>query len=74
MLTLLFVIFVLAFAVRIVVWALKAAWGISKLVFTLVLFPVILIGAIVAGLVQVALPLIIIGLVVSMFVKPRNAI
>lgn len=72
MLTLLFVIFVLAFAGRVVGWALKAAWGISKLVFTIVLFPLILVGAILLGLVKVALPFIIIGLIISFFVQPSR--
>ena len=74
MLTLLLVVCALAFAGRVVIWALKAAWGISKLVFTLVLFPVILVGAIILGLVKIALPLIIIGLVISFFVQPRTAV
>ncbi len=74
MLTLLFVICALAFAGRIVIWSLKAAWGISKLVFTIALLPVIIIGAILAGLVQVALPFILIGLIISFFVQPRKAI
>ncbi len=74
MLTLLLVIFALAFAGRLVIFALKAAWGISKLVFTIVLFPVILVGAIILGLVKIALPLLIIGLVISFFVQPRRAV
>ncbi len=74
MLTLLFVICALAFAGRIVIWALKAAWGISKLVFTIALLPVIIIGAVIFGLVQVALPFIIIGLIISFFVQPRRAV
>ena len=75
MLTLLFVICVLAFAGRVVIWSLKAAWwGISKLVFTLVLFPVILVAGIVLGLVKIALPFIIIGLIISFFVQPRRAV
>ena len=74
MLTLLFVICVLAFAGRVVIWSLKAAWGISKLVFALVLFPVILVAGIVLGLVKVALPFIIIGLIIYFFVQPRRAV
>ena len=74
MLTLLLVICALAFAGRIVIWALKAAWGISKLVFTIALLPVIIIGAILLGLVRVVLPFIIIGLIISLFVQPRKVI
>ncbi len=73
MLTLLFVVCVLAFAGRIVIWALKAAWGISKLVLTIALLPVIIIGGIVLGLVKVALPFLIIGLIISFFAEPRRA-
>ena len=73
MLTLLFVICVLAFAGRIVIWALKAAWGISKVVFTIALLPVIIIGGILLGLVKIALPFLIVGLIISCFVQPRRA-
>ncbi|MCR5282844.1 MAG: hypothetical protein K6E18_05695 [Lachnospiraceae bacterium] len=74
MLTLLLVIFALAFAGRVVIFALKAAWGISKLVFTIALLPVILIGAIIFGLVRLALPLLIIGLIISFFVQPKRVV
>ena len=43
---------------------LKAAWGVSKLLLTVVFFPVILIGMVFAGLIYLAFPiLIIVGIV-----------
>ena len=74
MLTLLLVICALAFAGRVVFWALRAAWGISRLIFTIVFLPVIIIGAIIFGLVKIALPLLVIGLIISFFVQPRHAV
>lgn len=43
------------------IWiAIKAAWGITKVLFTIVFLPVILIGMAVAGLMYIAFPLLII--------------
>ena len=72
MLTLIFVICALALAGKIVITALKMAWGISKIVFTIVLLPVIIIGGILLGLVKIALPFLVIGLVISFFL-PKKA-
>ena len=74
MLTLLFVIFALAFAGRIVIWALKAAWGITRVVFTVAFFPIILVGVILLGLVKIALPLVIIALIASLIVPARRVV
>ena len=44
--------------------AFKATWKITKVLFTIVFLPVILIGMVVGGLVYIALPiLIVIGIV-----------
>ena len=44
--------------------AFRAAWGITKVVVNLVLLPVLLIGLVAAGLLYVALPiLVIVGIV-----------
>lgn len=45
-------------------FGLKAAWGLSKIFFTIIFLPVILVGMVVGGLLYIAFPiLIIIGLV-----------
>ena len=45
-------------------FGIKAAWGISKILLTIVLLPVILIGLVVGGLIYLAFPiLIVVGIV-----------
>ena len=64
MLTFLFVILLFVVFGKILMLALKAAWGISKIIVTVVLLPVILIAMALTGLLSVALVLLIgIGLV-----------
>ena len=44
--------------------AIRTAWGISKIMITLVFLPIILIGLVLGGLLYLALPiLVIIGLI-----------
>ena len=40
--------------------AIKAAWGISRIIVTLVMMPMILIGLVLSGLLALALPLLIV--------------
>lgn len=64
MFTLLFLICMLGIFGKLLVFGLRAAWGVSKLLLTVVLFPVILIGMVFAGLIYLAFPiLIIVGIV-----------
>lgn len=49
--------------------AVKAAWGLTKILVNLVLLPVILIGLVVAGLLSIALPLLLIVGAVVLFGK-----
>ena len=64
MLTLLFSIMMLIIFGKLFIFALKASWGIVKIIFTIVLLPVILIGLVFAGLMYIAVPvLVIIGIV-----------
>lgn len=65
MLTFLFTFLMLIVFGRILIFAIKATWGISKIVFSLVLLPLCLVGLVLKGLITIALPLLaIIGLVV----------
>ncbi|MCR4601727.1 MAG: hypothetical protein K5767_08410 [Clostridia bacterium] len=64
MLTALFVIGLIWVGWELIILALKAAWGIAMILFSLVFLPVVLIGLVIAGLVHFALPiLVIVGLV-----------
>ena len=64
MLTLIFIICILAVFGKIAGLALRGAWGLTKILFGLVFFPIILIGMVFSGLIVIALPaLIIFGII-----------
>lgn len=64
MLTILFIILLIGVLWKLIVWSMRAAWGITKIVFTIVLMPVVLIVMALAGLIYLAVPiLIIVGIV-----------
>lgn len=60
MLTLLFLVCMIWVFGKLFFFGVKAAWGISKFLLTIVLFPVILIGMVVGGLIYIAFPILII--------------
>ena len=60
MLTLLFVICMIAVFGKLAVLALKGAWGLTKIIFSLVFLPLILIGMVIKGLIVLALPALLI--------------
>ena len=62
---LMFVILLLVIFGKLLSFALKAAWSITKILFSVVIFPLVLIMLVVAGLMYVALPVLVIaGIVV----------
>lgn len=64
MLTLLFVVLLLTIFVKLLIFAIKAAWGITKILLNIVLLPLIIIGMFAGGLTYLALiVLAIVGLV-----------
>lgn len=68
MLSLLFGICMICVFGKLFFFGLKAAWGISKFLLTVVLLPVILIGMVVGGLIYIAFPiLIVIGIAGLLF-------
>lgn len=69
MITLL-IIGILVLAVKLICFTVGAAWGILKAVVTVLCLPIVLLGLIIAGLFQVAVPLLIIALAVA-FIWPR---
>ena len=65
MLTLLFTIFMFLVFGKLLGFAFKAAWGISKIICSVVLLPLFLIGLVLQGLIAIALPvLLIVGLII----------
>lgn len=65
MLTLLFVILLFGVFSKLLVLSIKATWGITKILFTLICLPVILIVLVIGGLIYIALPILIIVGIVS---------
>ena len=61
MLTLLFVILMIVVIGKIAILAMKDAWGITKVIFTVVLFPVFLIAMAVSGFMALAFIALVIG-------------
>ena len=70
MLTLIFLILLLWIFIKLLIFGVKAAWGISRIILT-ILWPVILIGLIIAGLFYIAVPALVIFAVIA-FVFTRN--
>ena len=66
MLTLLFLIWMLGIFGKLLIFGLRAAWGVSRLLLTVVFFPVILIGMVFVGLIHLAFPILIIVGIVAM--------
>lgn len=66
MLTALFVILMLVVFGKLLVFAIKASWGIIKILFTIIFLPLILIGLVIAGLTSVALPILLVIGVISL--------
>ena len=64
MLTIIFIICMLAVFGKLAVLALRGAWGLTKILFSLIFLPFVLIGLVLKGLIFIALPvLIVIGIV-----------
>lgn len=64
LITVLFLILLFAIFGKLLSIAIKAAWGITKILFSIVFLPLVLIGLFFSGLVYVALiVLIIVGIV-----------
>ncbi len=67
MLTFIFSILMIVVFGNIVAFAVKMAWGVSKIAINIVLLPVILIGMVLAGLFWLAIPLLVVIGVISLF-------
>lgn len=61
----LFVIGVLVFTAKLIIFAIKAAWGITKGVLFVIGIPALLIVLFVAGLAALAVPLLILALLAA---------
>ena len=64
MLTIIFIICMIAVFGKLALLAVRGAWGLTKILFSLIFLPFILIGLVFSGLIFIALPaVIIIGIV-----------
>ena len=67
MLTILFFILMAVIFGRLAFFAIKLAWGFTKVLFTLIFLPIILISIFIGGLIQLAFPILIIVGIISLF-------
>lgn len=67
MLELLFFIFLFGIFGKLFFFGMRAAWSISKLLITIVFFPVILLGMVFGGLLYLAFPILLIIGILSLF-------
>lgn len=73
MFTFIFMIMMILVFGKLLGFAIKAAWGVSKIVCTVVFLPLLLIGMVLIGLVKIALPiLLIVGCVSFLLPKINN--
>lgn len=59
------ILFIMIFG-RLILFAFKAAWGVTKVLFIIIIFPLVLVGMVVSGLLSLALPLLLVGGVVAL--------
>lgn len=66
MITLFFIILLIVVFARILGIAIKAAWGLTKIILTLVMLPVVIIAIALSGFIYLALIILIITGIVSL--------
>ena len=71
MLSLLFTICMIWISGKLFIFGVIAAWGISKLLLTVVFLPLILIGMVIGGLMSIAFPILIIVGIVALVAPGR---
>jgi len=68
MLNLIFIILMFIIFGNMLGFAVKAAWGVSTIICTIILLPVFLIVLVIMGLIGLALPLLVVIGLISIFV------
>ena len=69
MLSLLFAICMIWVFGKLFIFGIKAAWGISKFIVTVVLLPLAVIGLVVGGFIYLAFPILVVVGIVSLICK-----
>ena len=67
MLTLFFIILLFVVFGKILGFAIRATWGVSKIVFSVVLIPLCFVGLVIKGLIGIAIPILVIVGIISLF-------
>ena len=68
--SIIFIILMLVVFGKILKFAIKATWGIAKIVVFLVLLPLILVGLVLSGVIVLALPiLIVVGIIAFVILR-----
>lgn len=67
MLTLFFIILLFVVFGKILGFAIRATWGVSKILFSVVLLPLCLVGLVIKGLIGIALPVLLVIGIISLF-------
>lgn len=67
MLTLIFVVMMVTVFGKMTMFGLRAAWGITRMLASLVFLPLMLIGMVAWGLIHLAIPVLVILAVISVF-------
>lgn len=66
MLTIIFIAALIFVAWKMLVFGIKAAWGIAKILATVVLLPLFIVGLACIGLVYIAIPILVISGIVAL--------
>lgn len=70
MLELIFAILFLIIFGKLLIFGIKAAWGLSKILLTIVFLPISLLFMVIGGLMSIALPiLLVVGVVSTVLIK-----
>ena len=67
MLNFIFMILMIVVFGKILKFAIKMAWGVSKIICSVILLPIALIFLLIKGLLEIAFPILIIVAVISLF-------
>ena len=69
MISFVFMILMIMIFGKLFIFGIKAAWGITRILFTIVLLPAFLICLVLGGLMSLAFPILIIVGIVALFCK-----
>ncbi|MCI5903005.1 MAG: hypothetical protein MRZ74_10820 [Blautia sp.] len=69
MITLLFVLLMIWVFGKMIGLAFRATWGLTKIIFGIVLLPLFLVGLVIAGFMSIALPILVVMGIVMLISK-----